>query len=154
MKYGRVENNEVIEYREFALGDIPAHKSYMWLPVEDNPPVYNDFYESVRGPLLEIHPDKIVFVYTIVPHEVAYLQSLVKREAEKRITKLYPLWKQSNMLSDKVILLNKTRTPEEEQQLIDIDAGFAYINHIRQRSDAIEMMDPIPQDYTSDTYWE
>ncbi len=153
MKYGRIENNTVAEYREFAPGDIPEHKTFLWLPVEDLLPEYNEFYEFLEGPAIEIHLDKIVFAYTVIPKETAHLQYLVKKEAERRIIEVYPLWKQNNMLSDKITLLNKIRTAEEEQQLIDIDAGLAYINHIRQCSNVIETMTPIPENYMSDTHW-
>jgi len=153
MKYGRVENGTVAEYRDFAEGEIPVHKSFLWLPVEDNPPEYDEFYEPQSGPILEIQSDKLLFAYNVVPKNIATLQSLIKKEAEKRITTLYPLWKQSNMLSDKITLLNKTRTPEEDQQLADIEQAFAFISDIREKSNAIEAMDPIPKNYTSDDYW-
>jgi len=154
MNYAKIDNGNIVEIRNIDEASIPEHKRYMWLPVVDNVPEVNKFYYNVVANTPVVLSDKVLIEYTVTPHPVNLLQALVKQEAERRILEFYPLWKQSNMLSDKLTLLNKTRTPEEEQQLIDIDAGFAYINHIRQRSNIIEAMDPIPENYVADTYWE
>ena len=65
-KYGRVENGQVTEYREFAEGEIPAHKSHLWRIVEDIVPEYDEFYDLLTGPILEIQEDKLVYQYTIL----------------------------------------------------------------------------------------
>lgn len=153
MKYARVEDNTIIEYREFAEGEIPAHKSHLWRIVEDIVPSYNPFYQVIFGPEVVIEEDKVRYVYTIEDKDPTELKYLVKAEAENRILSKYPLWKQSNMLAEKLILMNKSRTAEEEQQLADIEEGFAFINNIRQCSGVIESMDPIPENYRSDEYW-
>ena len=153
MKYARVEDNTIIEYREFAEGEIPAHKSHLWRIVEDIVPSYNPFYQVIFGPEVVIEEDKVRYVYTIEDKDPTELKYLVKAEAENRILSKYPLWKQSNMLAEKLILMNKSRTAEEEQQLVDIEESFAFINNIRQCSGVIESMDPIPENYRSDEYW-
>lgn len=153
MKYARVEDNTIIEYREFAEGEIPAHKSHLWRIVEDIAPSYNPFYQVIFGPEVVIEEDKVRYVYTIEDKDPIELKYLVKAEAENRILSKYPLWKQNNMLAEKMILLNKSRTAEEEQQLADIEEGFAFINNIRQRSGVVESMDPIPENYRSNEYW-
>jgi len=153
MKYARVEDNTIVEYREFAEGEIPAHKSHLWKVVEDIVPPYKPFNQVIFGPEPVIEEDKVRYVYTIEDKDPVELKYLVKAEAENRILSKYPLWKQNNMLADKLTLLNKTRTAEEEQQLADIDSGFTFINNIRQCSAVIELMDPIPENYRSDEYW-
>jgi hypothetical protein len=57
------------------------------------------------------------------------------------------------MLAEKMALLNKSRTAEEEQQLVDIEDGFTFIKNIRKCSAVVELMDPIPENYRSDEYW-
>ena len=153
MIYAKVEDNQIIEYREFAEGEIPAHKSHLWKVVEDIVPSYNPFYQVIFGPEVVIEEDKVRYVYTIEDKDPIELKYLVKAEAENRILSMYPLWKQNNMLAEKMALLNKSRTAEEEQQLVDIDAGLTFINNIRQCSDIVESMDPIPENYRSNEYW-
>ena len=153
MKYAKVEDNTIIEYREFAEGEIPAHKSHLWKVVEDIVPTYNSFYQVIFGPEVVIEEDKVRYVYTIEDKDPVELKYLVKAEAENRILSKYPLWKQNNMLADKMALLNKSRTAEEEQQLVDIEDGFTFIKNIRKCSAVVELMDPIPENYRSDVYW-
>ncbi len=154
-KYGRVENGQVTEYREFAEGEIPAHKSHLWRIVEDIVPEYDEFYDLLTGPILDIQEDKLVYQYTIFPRPLNELKSLVKAEAQKRILAKYPLWKQNSMIADKLNIIQKeTKTQEEIDTLAEIEVGLEEIKYIRERSDTIELMDPIPSDYTIEDYWE
>jgi hypothetical protein len=80
---------------------------------------------------------------------------LIKAEAQKRILAKYPLWKQNSMLADKLSIIQKeVKTQEDIDALAEIELGLGEIKHIRERSDAIELMDPIPSDYTVEDYWE
>ena len=154
-KYGRVENETVVEYREFAEGEIPAHKSHLWRIVEDVPPSCDSFYEILTGPVLEILEDKLVFKYTIFPRPVNELKRLVKEEAERRILKEYPLWKQNNLLNEKLnIIAKETKTVEDIARLDEITQAFDRIEYIREKSNQIEMMNPVPSDYMIEDYWE
>lgn len=154
-KYGRVENGQVTEYREFAEGEIPAHKSHLWRIVEDIVPEYDEFYDLLTGPILDIQEDKLVYQYTIFPRPLNELKSLIKAEAQKRILAKYPLWKQNSMLADKLSIVQKeTKTQEDIDALAEIELALEEIKYIRERSDAIELMDPIPSDYMIEDYWE
>ena len=154
-KYGRVENGQVIEYRDFADGEIPAHKAHLWKIVEDVVPEYDEFYEILTGPILDIQEDKLVFVYTLFPRPLNELKRLVKAEAQRRILDKYPLWKQNNMIVDKINILGKeVKTSEDLQLLDDIEASLQEIKYVREKSDAIEAMQPIPSDYMIEDYWE
>ena len=84
-KYARVENNQVIEYRDFADGEIPAHKAIIWLPVEDIPPSYNPFYQTLSGPTIDIQPDKVVWQYTLTDRPTQQIHNLVSEERDRRI---------------------------------------------------------------------
>ena len=153
MRYARVEDNKIIEYRDLVDGEIPPHKIHLWKVVEDIVPSYNSFYQTLFGPEVVIEDDKVKFVYIIEDKDPAELRHLVKAEAENRILSKYPIWKQNNMLVDKLILTTKIRTEEEDLQLLDIDAAFAFISDIRAKSNALESLLTIPEDYTNDIYW-
>jgi hypothetical protein len=154
MKYARVEDNKIIEYRDFAEGEIPAHKLYLWKIVEDIVPSYNPFYQVIFGPEVVIEIDKVRYVYTIEDKDPVELKYLVKAEAENRILSKYPLWKQSNMLALKVDLMSKTTLTEQEQiTLDDINSQLQEIQAIRNCSDVIEAMTPIPENYRDNQHW-
>jgi hypothetical protein len=154
-KYGRVENGQVTEYREFAEGEIPAHKSHLWRIVEDIVPEYDEFYDLLTGPILEIQEDKLVYQYTIFPRPINELKSLVKEEAQRRILTKYPLWKQNNMLLEKLNILQKeVKSIDDLLTLDEIELALEEIKYIRERSNAIELMNPIPSDYMIEEYWE
>ncbi len=155
MKYARVEDNTIVEYREFAEGEIPAHKSHIWRIVEDTPPSYNPFYQVFFGPQVVIEADRVRYVYTVEDKDPTELKYLVKAEAQNRILSKYPIWRQSNMLSEKIDLVSKSSLTEAEQQRLDeINAQFDEIVQIRAFSDALELMTPIPEDYRDNQYWQ
>jgi len=81
---------------------------------------------------------------------------MVKAEAGRRIIAICPEWKQRNLTAQAAQLAKKGEanwTPEEQAAW---DAGEALWNQIaaiRAKSDLLEAMNPIPVDYTLDTYW-
>lgn len=155
MKYARVENNQVVEYRDFIDGEIPAHKLHLWKVVEDIVPSYNPFYQVIFGPEVVIEEDKVRYVYTIEDKDPVELKYLVKAEAQNRILSKYPLWKQNNLLISKVELVAKvTLTQEEQAALDDINSQLQEIKEIRGFSDVLEAMSPIPEDYRDNKYWQ
>jgi len=70
--------------------------------------------------------------------DILVTPELVKAEAAKRIESQFPLWKQ----------LNVVRAGGAE-----LVAMSAVIDGIRAASDALEVMSPIPSDYTSNNWW-
>ena len=81
----------------------------------------------------------------------------VKAEAMRRILVICPEWKQRNLTAQAAILAEKGRASWTADELAAWDAGRAIWDQIaamRQRSDAIEAMDPIPADFaTNEAYW-
>lgn len=80
----------------------------------------------------------------------------VKREASKRILSIAPEWKQRNMLARSAELLRigeANLTQEQRDEVLAIELIWETVQMIRAKSDIIEAMDPIPPDYTDDTYW-
>lgn len=63
----------------------------------------------------------------------------VKEEAKRRIETLYPLSKQLNLQAEDGEALRKMRS---------------YIDLIRNKSNALEKLSPIPFDYINDKHWK
>jgi len=72
------------------------------------------------------------------PEPPAVTANQVRAEAARRIEAAWPLWRQMNTM----------RAGGD-----DYAAMGAQIDVIRSASDALEIMDPIPQDYRSDDWW-
>jgi len=80
----------------------------------------------------------------------------IKDEAYRRIITICPEWKQRNLTAQASILAEKGRGNWTTEELAAWEAGEAIwseIADIRAKSDEIELMDPIPQDYTEDKWW-
>ena len=80
----------------------------------------------------------------------------VKQEASRRILSIAPEWKQRNMLARSAELLRigeANLTQEQRDEVLAIELIWETVQMIRAKSDIIEAMDPIPPDYTDDTYW-
>lgn len=83
---------------------------------------------------------------------------MVKDEAYRRIVSVFPEWKQRNMTMRAVELVDKkargeTLTADEQAEEALLNAAKDGIKAVRAASDAIEAMDPIPDDYNSDERW-
>ena len=82
----------------------------------------------------------------------------VKAEANRRIIAICPEWKQRNYIATdltftKIIQDGGTLTAEQEAARSTMEAVWTTIQGIRAKSDEIEAMSPIPQDFASDSYW-
>jgi hypothetical protein len=80
----------------------------------------------------------------------------IKLEAGRRIVEICPEWKQRNLTAQATILAEKKRENWTDEELAAWDAGallWAQIATIRAASDALEAMDPIPEDFTDDSHW-
>jgi hypothetical protein len=82
----------------------------------------------------------------------------VKAEAGRRILDVCPEWKQRNHIATdltytKIIQAGGSLTAEQEQSRSAIESVWLDVQDIRSKSDEIEAMSPIPQDYTNDSYW-
>ena len=80
----------------------------------------------------------------------------VKAEAQNRIYNILPEWKQRNLTARAAELAIKGQanwTPEEQAEYDAGQALWDQIKAIRAASDALELMNPIPDNYTDDSYW-
>jgi len=77
----------------------------------------------------------------------------VKTEAGRRILAIAPEWKQRNLTAQAAVLAKIGEANWTTAQAAEWDAGdaiWATLQAIRTASDAIELLDPIPQDYATD----
>lgn len=86
--------------------------------------------------------------------------AMVKEEAERRILMVMPPHKQMNALALAERLRQLTGSadpadwPAEFQPLVaQANAAFDAINALRAASNRIEAMQPIPANYTADSFW-
>lgn len=105
-----------------------------------------------------VTPTEVVQTWEIVRHPLSAQIAAVRAEARTRILAAYPEWKQANMTARGVELQEAWRangawTPEEEADQTALTAAWAWIKSVRVASGVIEAMDPIPRDYTANTYW-
>lgn len=90
------------------------------------------------------------------PAEPAITADQVKAEAERRILAIVPAWKQRNLTAQAAILAKIGEVNWTTEQAAAWAAGEAVwgaVAAIRAASDVIEAMNPIPQNYTDDSYW-
>jgi hypothetical protein len=93
----------------------------------------------------------IIKIKTIAP-----TSDMVKAEAQRRIVAFVPEWKQRSLIAQAAILAEKGRANWTADELAAWNAGSAVWGRVavlRAASDALEAMDPIPADYTDDSYW-
>lgn len=82
--------------------------------------------------------------------------SSVKIEAQRRILSIIPEWKQRNLTARAAELAIKGSVNWTAEEQAEYEAGQAVwdsIKAVRTKSDALESMSPIPEDYTDDKYW-
>jgi hypothetical protein len=82
----------------------------------------------------------------------------VKIEAGRRILEVCPEWKQRNHIATdltyaKIIQAGGSLTAEQEESRAAIESVWAAVQTLRYKSNEIEIMSPIPQDFTDDSYW-
>ena len=167
--YARIENGQITERREFTPGAIPQHKSHLWRPVEGDPPAYDQFRQSLSGPVETIEESRVLRTWTIADIATDALRERVKNEARRRILGRLPDWKQSNMIArsselariraglmrdaDGALVAARSLTAAELAEEQAINLAWAWIKAVRSASDAIEAMPTIPADYAADARW-
>jgi hypothetical protein len=81
----------------------------------------------------------------------------VRAEARHRILAVYPEWAQANMTARAVELVKTlatgTLTADEQTELAALESAWAWIKSVRASSNTLEVMSPIPADYTADQRW-
>lgn len=81
----------------------------------------------------------------------------VKGEAHRRIVQVVPEWKQLNLLARYTELIKigeQNWTSEQQEEAFLIETTWDKVKHIQAKSNELESMSPIPEDYKDDKYWE
>jgi len=128
------------------------HPVYGWIPFTATP---NDPEDYGRELFAIINSSGSAVPY-IAPDPAPITTRQIKAEAYRRIVIICPEWKQRNLTAQASILAEKGRANWTTEELAAWEAGEAIwseIAAIRAKSDEIELMDPIPQDYTEDKWW-
>lgn len=92
--------------------------------------------------------------YEVEKFEVS--PDMVKSEASRRILAFLPFWQQNNLTARMAELVIKGRenwTTEEIKEWENIQQIWERVKFIRSRSNAIEALVPIPEDYRNEAYW-
>lgn len=164
MTIARIENGEIVEQRDIDLADVPEHKRGAWLPVEGDPPAVNRI-QYLGGPALVVEAKRVLREWTVHTRRRVDQIAMIKAEAQRRILALTGssdiitgLIKQSNahmrssIINDKR-LRGEALTEAEEAEAATLRAVAAAVAAIRARSNEIEAIDPIPDDYDDDKRW-
>ena len=116
----------------------------------------------VDGVRIELTQDEIDEIQADEAIERALTESfkpdLIKKEAMRRILEVAPEHTQRNMIAKGVELLEKLVLGEtlSTEELVFRNAAMQKwkdIETIRAKSNTLEKMDPIPDDYRDDKYW-
>lgn len=141
--YYRLSDGKVMSWQLGGKAIAPAG-----LEVHEDEPVRDPLCMRVaEGQLEDMGPS-----VPLVPPTVGR----VKAEAHRRIVAICPEYKQRNLTAQAVLLAHKGSdawTSAEAQAWADGEAIWTRIEAIRAASNQIEAMDPIPDDFTADSYW-
>ena len=80
----------------------------------------------------------------------------VNAEAQRRIYAVMPQHKQANLTARAAVLAAKGATSWTEAEAAEWAAGLAQwmvIDSLRDKSNTLNLMDTIPQDYAADKWW-
>lgn len=165
MLYAVIHGGQVVGNREIEDWDsYPEHKKEAKDEVGDGFPTLRPLVEEGEGPLSTymIEPTQVRLVRSKPPLEVMD----VKMEAQRRIIELTGarnledcLVKQSNIqmevnyLNDKR-LNGETLTEGEEQWAAWARNLRVQIKHIREKSNEVEALNPIPTNFADNSFWE
>lgn len=89
MTIALVINNQIVEYRELELTDIPEHKRNNWLPVVNESVNYNPEYQNIEK-IVIIDSDKVRRTWQITAKSID----------EVRATRLTELWNNVQLAID------------------------------------------------------
>jgi len=135
-----------------------------WMMDDPGPPPHTETLEKCL-PSSELTPMKTIVSYQIVRRTLDEQKQAVKNEAQRRILAitgkpdiLSSHSKQLNALMRASEITNKLAltgsiTPEEVAESEILRGLATSIKAIREKSDVIEAMSPIPLDFSQDSYW-
>lgn len=91
-----------------------------------------------------------------VIEDIPATPDMVKQEAQRRILSTLPEWKQRNLTARaaELAMIGSSNWTVEQQAEWEAGQGlWNQIKSIRNMSDTLEAMEPIPPDYQDDRHW-
>jgi hypothetical protein len=144
---------------------VQTKAGWKWLPVEDVAAPSATALEALASDYT-VGASKVTQTWTKARRSLEEQKQAVKAEAQRRIIALTGtsgltqcMIKQSNAnmraneVNDKRVS-GGTLTAEEETEATALRTLATAIKAIRAKSNEIESLDPIPLDYTADSYWQ
>lgn len=120
--------------------------------------------------IITVEPTRVLITHTVVPHGEDAQKMAIKKEANRRILERLPDWKQANMIARQGELLRialgqmidaqgqaipaRSLTESEIAELVVINAAWDWVKAIRTKSNEIELISPIPNDFDASSRWE
>lgn len=157
-RYARINTqNEIDDIRDLLEQPDPnPTKGWRWLPiVVGEMPSYEARIErAVMNRVVGAKQVAEVWEVVRVPRDDQILA--VKAEAQRRIFDRFPQWKQANMTARAVEIVRMGEgnwTPEVKTEADALDGAWAWIKSVRDASNTIEALDPIPSDFSDDARW-
>ena len=150
-----VNENELVVFVDTKWEIVPDFRGHTyWL--EDGEEVIIDKIgieipedALLKKPIPRLEPETV-----LAPPTKEELIVLIKREASRRILKICPEWKQTNLLAQAVILNDKGRNTWTKKELTSWDSAMALwdrISDIRLASKVLELSPDI--NYKNDSNW-
>ena len=158
-----VLNGEFVEERMVDPARVPRHKfdtdgGLLVRPFVDAPaPEHEPTLETVTNSLV-VGAEQVTRVWEIKRRPIEAQVAAVRNESGRRIYTPFPQWRQANYTARAVELV-KTQvmggllTEQETAELAQLQAAWDWIKAVREASNALEVMDPIPANYQDDKYW-
>jgi hypothetical protein len=138
--------------------------SYQVYPVIEEPsPTYNEATQRIVRQQPQLINNQWTVKWVIVDkteeEQIQYREDQirnVKAEANRRIIAIAPEWRQRNMIARSVELLSIGKdawTQEQRDENLALELVWETVKMIRAKSDQLEAMNPIPEDFKDDKYW-
>lgn len=182
MAIAKVVNNEIVEIREMSMEDVPEHKRYLWLEYSEDRPTLSDF-EVYTNTELVITSNTVTKVWNKTNRDITPGDVQIERQRRLDVGFEYDFgdergvhhigttvsdmkgWdevaKLANALINKNlgnntidIVTNTGPVTITANEFMDIQLAAANFRQpIWAASFYLQTLNPIPVDFTSNTYW-
>lgn len=156
MLYALVNEGQFVESRDLEPEMVATHKldtdgGCLLRPlIQTSAPDYVPGLED-RTFGYEITPEAVTETWTVTRKSAQSQADAVKAEARRRIVAAFPEWKQANMTARAVELIRDGDL--EHADMVGLTVAWGWIKSVREASNALEAMSPIPLDYQDDSHW-
>ena len=155
-------DNANISFPSTISDEIKA--SHQVYPVFEMPiPAYDETTQNVVRQTPQLVSTQWIVEWVVVnkteEEKIQYRENQInkiKEEAHRRIVQVVPEWKQLNLLARSTELVKigeQNWTEAEREEVVLIESIWDKVKQLRAKSDELEAISPIPDDYQDDKYW-